>query len=173
MKYLIYALMLTSAIAAAEEIRSSDQELDRCLQNVKARQSGYFIKVEKLKFQGKGVFELEIAEPNKGEWEFLCEAKTGQVIEQEGEAQHANDPAFKKNARVTEQEAAKIALKAVPGKIKEVEYELESNGGSSYEFDIISDKGIETKVEVDAANGKIIETAYEDWEIGEEPEEKR
>jgi hypothetical protein len=32
---------------------------------------------------------------------------------------------------------------------------------------------VETKIEVDAANGKIIETATELWEIGEENDEKR
>lgn len=54
-----------------------------------------------------------------------------------------------------------------------MEYEIESNGDASYEFDIIDDKGGETKVEVNAANGKIIEVSSEEWEIGEEVDEKR
>jgi hypothetical protein len=34
------------------------------------------------------------------------------------------------------------------------------------------DKGVETKVEVNAANGKIIEVSIEKWGIGEEADEK-
>lgn len=66
-----------------------------------------------------------------------------------------------------------IATKAHPGEVVEVEYEIESDGGSTYEFDVIGKDGKETKVEVDAATGKIIEVHVEEWEIGEEPEEKR
>ncbi len=56
---------------------------------------------------------------------------------------------------------------------KEVEYEIEENGDASYEFDIVNDKGVETKVEVDAATGKIIEVAIEEWEIGIEGDERK
>jgi Peptidase propeptide and YPEB domain len=48
-----------------------------------------------------------------------------------------------------------------------------SRRGSTYEFDILGKDGQETKVEVDAASGKIIEVHVEDWQIGEEPKEKR
>jgi hypothetical protein len=40
-------------------------------------------------------------------------------------------------------------------------------------LDIVDDKGVETRVEVNAANGKIIEVSTEKWEIGEEADEKR
>jgi uncharacterized membrane protein YkoI len=160
---------LVSSSVVAEERISTNQDLERCLQSVKAVQAGYFLKVEKLNFQGKSIYELEMVNPGHGEWEFLCDAKTGRIIEHETAAMAADDPRFKKNAKLSEPEAAKIALKATPGKIKEVEYELESNGGASYEFDILSEKGVETKIEIDAATGNILETAHEDWEIGEEP----
>ena len=39
-------------------------------------------------------------------------------------------------------------------------------------FDRVNDKGMETKVEINAANGKIIEVSTEDCEIGEEADEK-
>lgn len=58
-----------------------------------------------------------------------------------------------------------------PGKIVEWEYEIQSNGRSAYEFDVVSRDGQEMKVEVDAGTGEIIETAFEHWEIGYEPEE--
>lgn len=150
-----------------------DQGLDTCINSVKQSKPGYILKLEKLNMAGKAVYEIEVADVNRGEWEFLCEADTGKIIEKESEVTDAKSLAFKKNVKVTEEDAAAIALKAYPGKIEEVEYEIEENGGSSYEFDIMSDKGIETKVEVDAATGKIIETAVEDWEAGEETEERR
>lgn len=75
--------------------------------------------------------------------------------------------------KVTEEDAKATALKAYPGVIEEVEYEIEANGDASYEFDIVNSKGVETKVEVDATTGKIIEVAIEEWEIGEETDERR
>lgn len=103
----------------------------------------------------------------------MCDADSGKLTEKEAEVENPNSQAFKKNVKVTEEDAAAIALKTNPGTIKEVEYEIEDNGASSYEFDIVNDKGLETKVEVDAATGKIIETAVEEWEIGQEADEKR
>ena len=84
-----------------------------------------------------------------------------------------DDEAFKKNLKVTEKEAIAIALKAHPGTVQEIEFEIEENGDARYELDIVDDKGVETKVEVNAANGKIIEVSTEEWEIGEEADERR
>jgi uncharacterized membrane protein YkoI len=59
-------------------------------------------------------------------------------------------------------------VKAAPGEIVEVEYEIESNGNASYEFDIKTDKG-EVKLEVDATSGKIVEEKQtEIYQIGKE-----
>jgi uncharacterized membrane protein YkoI len=150
-----------------------DQGLDTCINSVKQLKPGYILKLEKLNMAGKAIYEIEVADINRGEWEFLCEADSGKIIEKESEVTDPNSQVFKKNLKMTEQDAAKIALEAYPGKIEEVEYEVEENGGSSYEFDIVSEQGVETKVEVDAATGKIIETAVEEWEAGEEADEKR
>jgi len=50
----------------------------------------------------------------------------------------------------------------------ETEYEIESDGNASYEFDIKTDKG-EIKLEVDAATGKIIEDKQKEYyQIGKE-----
>ena len=152
---------------------AADQGLENCIQAVKKEKAGELIKLEKLTVAGKGAYELELSDNNRQEWEFMCEADSGKLTEKESEVSDPNSQSFKKNVKVTEEDAAAIALKANPGTIQEVEYEVEDNGASSYEFDIVSDKGIETKVEVDAASGKIIETAVEQWEIGEESDEKR
>lgn len=172
MKKLVVSSYLFSLVASFVA-KASDEELSACIKNVQASKPGYILKLEKLNFSGKGVFEFEVAQLGLGQWELLCEAKTGKIIGQESEVPDPDDPKFKKQVKITEKDAAKIALAAFPGKIVEVEYEIENSGGSTYEFDILSTKGVETKVEVDAATGKIIESAFEDWQVGEEKEERR
>ena len=152
---------------------AADQALESCIQAVKKEKAGDLLKLEKLNVAGKGAYELEVSDNNRQEWEFMCDADSGKLTEKEAEVENPNSQAFKKNVKVTEEDAAAIALKATPGTIQEVEYEIEDNGASSYEFDIVNDKNVETKVEVDDATGKIIETAIEEWEIGEEADEKR
>jgi uncharacterized membrane protein YkoI len=165
--------ILTSLSLCSINAFAADQSLENCIQAVKKEKAGDLIKLEKLNVAGKGAYELEVSDNNRQEWEFMCDAESGKLTEKEAEVEDPNTQAFKKNVKVTEEDAAAIALKTTPGTIQEVEYEIEDNGASSYEFDIVSDKGVETKVEVDAATGKIIETAIEEWEIGEEVDEKR
>lgn len=160
------SMLSVNAIAA-------DQGLENCIKAVKKEVAGDLVKLEKLSVAGKGVYELELRDANRQEWEFMCDADSGKLTEKESEVSDPNSQAFKKNAKITEEDAAAIALKAHPGTIEEVEYEVEENGAASYEFDIVNDKGVETKVEVDAASGKIIETATEEWEVGEESDERR
>lgn len=163
---MVLGLVATTSYAA-------DQGLEKCIQAVKSEKGGDMIKLEKLNVAGKGVYELEVTDANKVEWEFMCDADNGKITERETEVADPASQAFKKNVKVTEEDAIAIALKAHPGTVQEVEYEIEENGDSSYEIDIVDDKGVETKVEVDASTGKIIETAIEEWEIGEEADERR
>lgn len=167
-------IFLTIALSSLAIIAYADDSgIDNCMAAVQKQQTGDAIKLEKLKVDDKTIYEIEVKDEKGMEHEFMCDAKTGNIIEKETEAQSVNDEAFKKLAKVTEEDAKATALKAHAGKITEVEYEIEDNGNPSYEFDIIDDKGVETKVEVDAISGKIIETATEVWEIGEETDEKR
>jgi len=152
---------------------AATQSMDTCIAAIQKQQPGELVKLEKLNVSGKSLYEFEKKDSKGNEWEFICDVETGKITETEGEAESADSEAFKKNRKISEKEAAAIALKAHPGKIVEVEYEIESKGDASYEFDIVNDKGLETKVEVDAASGKIIEVSTEEWEIGEEADEKR
>jgi len=171
MKTQIFLTIALSSIATFGY--AADKGLDDCVAAVQKQQAGSLIKLEKLSVANKSFYEIEVKDSKGMEWEFMCNAKTGKITEQETEANSATDDAFKKNAKVTEDDAKATALKAHAGTITEIEYEIEANGNPSYEFDIINDKGAETKVEVDAISGKIIETATEIWEIGEEADEKR
>jgi uncharacterized membrane protein YkoI len=172
----INALGITVALgilSTASVSYAGSQTVDTCIAAIQKQKPGEIIKLEKLDVSDKPFYEFEIKDSSGAEWEFMCNAKNGKITETEGEVSNAYAEAFKKKMKVTEKDATEIALKAYPGKIAEVEYEIESNGDASYEFDIISDKGIETKIEVDAVSGKIIEVSKEEWEIGEEAEEKR
>ncbi|MCF6204379.1 MAG: PepSY domain-containing protein [Methylococcaceae bacterium] len=162
-------LILSSLFTA----QAADQGLESCISAVQKQKTGEFLTLEKLNVSGKAVYELEIKDPNGFEWEYMCDANTGKIFETESEVSSADSLAFKSKMVVTEDDAKAIALKAHPGVIEEVEYEIEEDGSASYEFDIVNDKGVETKVEVDAATGKIIEVAIEEWEIGEEADERR
>ncbi|WP_415880292.1 PepSY domain-containing protein [Methylomonas sp. TEB] len=174
MKKSVLALSVLAGLGMlSDNALAADQGLENCIQAVKKEKAGELVKLEKLNVAGKGAYELELRDNNRQEWEYMCDADSGKLTEKEAEVADPNSLAFKKNVKITEEDAAAIALKANPGKIEEVEYEVEENGGSSYEFDIVNDKGLETKIEVDAASGKIIETATEEWEIGEEADEKR
>ena len=66
-----------------------------------------------------------------------------------------------KNAKVTLDQAEKIAVKARPGKITDKELEKEVGGsGLRYSFDIKA-KGITYEVGIDAADGKVLENGKE------------
>jgi len=152
---------------------ATNSGLEQCIANVKKQKAGDIVKLEKLAGINKPMYELEIKDANGFEWEFICDAESGKITETESEVGSAASLAFKNKKQLTEEDAAAIALKAHPGIIEEVEYEIEDDGNATYEFDIVDKNGVETKVEVDAASGKIIEAATEEWEIGEEQDEKR
>lgn len=169
-KFIGSAIVLATT---AFDVQAADQGLEKCIAAAQKQKTGDIVKLEKLNVKGKSVYELEIRDPNGFEWEFMCDVDSGKITETEGEVSSVESQAFKSKMKVTEEDAAAIALKEHPGVIQEVEYEIEANGDASYEFDIVNDQGVETKVEVDAASGKIIEVSIEEWEIGEEDDEKR
>jgi len=164
-------LLALGFVTSTSSYAAADQAIDSCIAAI--QKPGEFIKLEKLNVAGNPFYEIEIKDSKGAEWEFMCDAKNGKITKTEREVSTVDDESFKKNLKVTEKEAIAIALKAHPGTVQEVEYEIEENGDASYELDIVNDKGVETKVEVNAANGKIIEVSTEEWEVGEEADEKR
>ncbi|WP_198245641.1 PepSY domain-containing protein [methane-oxidizing endosymbiont of Gigantopelta aegis] len=164
---------LIIAFGASFSVQAGDNGLEKCIADIQAQKSGDLVKLEKLNVKGKAVYEIELKDANGFEWEYMCDANSGKIFETESEVSSPNSLAFKSKMKVTEEDAKATALKAYPGVVEEVEYEVEANGDTSYEFDIVDSKGVETKVEVDAATGKITEVAIEEWEIGEEADERR
>jgi uncharacterized membrane protein YkoI len=173
-----YALAVTGictiGILAVAPVAADTEELDDCLEQVyEIKHTKDFVKVEYLSVthDGDPSFEIEARDADGMEWEFMCEADDGEIYEIEQEVGSADDPWFKKHSQVSEQQARQTVTDLYPGTVKEIEYEIESNGDVTYELDVIDDQGTEFKVEVDAVSGDVIEVHVEEWEIGEEADE--
>ncbi|MEN8261003.1 MAG: PepSY domain-containing protein [Pseudomonadota bacterium] len=152
---------------------AGQDRLGRCLDSVRKQKAGDFVKVESLDFEGKATYEIELRDAAGSEWEFMCRAETGEIFEIEEEVGSAEDPRFKAKMKIDLDAAKKKVLERFPGTVEEVEYEIEPNGDATYEIDVVDAQGRETKVEVNAATGEIIESSREKWQIGEEADEKR
>lgn len=149
-------------------------DMEKCLKTVSKIKSGDFVKVEYLSFTDEGVpaYEIEVRDGDGNEWEFECSARDARIMEMEREAESADDELFKKKMKVSEADARATATGLYPGKVEEVEYEIEANGDPSYEFDIVDSDDTEWKIEVSTVTGEIIEVQVEEWEIGEEDQVK-
>jgi len=156
------------AMAASPEIPKTKAGMETCLQAALGKMSGDVIKLE-FKQEGKTpIYEIEIAGKDKT-MEYECDANTGKITEEEQEVGSIDHALFKAKAKIGLEQAKAIALKAHPGEIAETEFEIESDGNASYEFDIRQADGKEVKLEVDAATGALIEDdEREIYQIGKE-----
>lgn len=164
----VAAVFSNTASAGHETIKPHKADsLGKCVKAALSKHEGKIVKME-FKLENKSpVYEFDIESADGTAWDVECNAKTGKIIEIEEEVK-ADDARFKALAKVTEAEAKATALAAFPGEVVETEYELESDGKASYEFDIVGANKQETKVEVDATTGKIVEHDEEVYQIGQE-----
>ncbi len=165
--------LFSSSVLAGHGGQGSQSDLHHCLKSASAIKDGYYAKLEYLTLTARGTktYEIEIHDKNGVEWELMCDISTGTIYEIEREVESTSDPLFKKNMKVSEEAAGKAALALYPGRIVHTEYEIETNGASSYEFDIFEKPGVTYKVEVNAATGEIVEVSIEKWDIGREADE--
>jgi uncharacterized membrane protein YkoI len=140
---------------------------ETCLTAALKAKPGTVVKVELKTEKGIPIYEFDIERDGKA-WDVECDGHTGKVTEIEEEVAGPDAPAFKAKAKISVDEAKKIATTKYPGEVIEIEYEIQSNGDAAYEFDIVGKDGKEWKVEVDAASGKIIEANQEFAQIGRE-----
>jgi uncharacterized membrane protein YkoI len=160
--------VLSCPLARAESaFPEAKVSLEKCLKIAASQKSGDIIKVEYKLVAGAPTYEFEIVTSDGRMWDIEVNTKTGKVVEVEEEVKSAQDPAFKAKSKVSEADAKKTALAAYNGEILETEYEIEPNGGASYEFDIKTAHG-EVKVEIDAESGKLVEHGDELYQIGKE-----
>lgn len=165
-----YAALLGGhlAMAASPEIPTTKAGMETCLKAVLARMNGEVIKLEFKQERLTPVYEIEIAGTDKT-MEYECDANTGKITEEEQEVDSIDHPLFKAKTKIGLEQARAIALKARPGEIVEMEFEIESNGNASYEFDIRQADGKEVKLEIDATTGSIVEDdEREIYQIGKE-----
>lgn len=141
--------------------------LGKCVKAALAQKDGNIVKLEYKTEDKKGVYEFDIQTADGKSWDVECDAKSSKVTEVEEEVKNT-DSRFVAVAKMTEEQAKAAALAKHPGKVVEVEYELEADGKGSYEFDILEADNEEVKVEVDATTGKITEVSYEVYQIGRE-----
>src|SRR5574343_544979 len=154
------------AAADSAKVPTTKFSLQQCLATALAAKNGKALQIV-LKSEGKeAVWEFEIAGKDGKYWDVECSGATGKVIEIEERVMSADDPAFKSKAKVSEAQATQTVLDKYPGKVERVEYEIESNGKVSYEFDLELKSGEEMRVEVDAETCLIVEASHEYLDIG-------
>ncbi len=164
----VCALLSGQAFADHETIKPKPYDsLGKCVKAALSKHDGKIVKVEAKSERKQLVYEFDVESKDGTAWDIECDAKTGKVTEVEQEVK-ADDEKFKALAKISEADAKATALAKHPGTVVEVEYELEPDGKASYEFDILEADNEEVKVEVDATTGKIVETSYEVYQIGQE-----
>lgn len=168
----LLALALTSNSALAENDNSAFKakpydSLGKCVQAALAKYDGKIVKLEYQVEDKMPIYEFDIETPDGKAWEVECSVQTSKITELEEEVS-VDDARFAKQAKFSEEQARATALAAHPGRIVEVEYELESDGKASYEIDVLEADKDEVKIEIDASTGKIIEVGYEGYQIGQE-----
>ncbi|SMF96619.1 Uncharacterized membrane protein YkoI [Methylomagnum ishizawai] len=168
---ILWAFLAFAASApalAALDLPKTRAGMEACLKAALAQREGEVVKLEFKDERGVPTYEFEILGKDGKSWELECDANEGKITEEEQEVDNAEAALFKAKAKITLEQAKAIALKAHPGEVVEVEYEIEADGSASYEFDIQTDQG-EIKLEVDAATGKIVEDNEKElYQIGKE-----
>lgn len=144
--------------------------METCLDAALDTIPGHARKLE-MKMEGDDpVYEFDIEAKADGQtYNVECNAEEGFITEIERETD-ANDPVFKKYAKVSEADARQTALDFIPGEVVSMEYEVGMDGSVSYEYDIVNVHGREYKVDVNAITGEIEEANLELYEIGMEKE---
>jgi uncharacterized membrane protein YkoI len=164
----LFGMLSGQAFADHDGLKpKSYDSLGKCVKAALSKHDGKIVKVE-AKIENKAlVYEFDVQSADGTAWDIECNAQTSKVTEIEEEVTADNEK-FKALAKVSEADAKATALAKFPGTVVEVEYELESDGKASYEFDIEQVDKREIKVEVDASTGKIVESHYELYQIGQE-----
>ncbi len=170
------ALSFSASISVANDNLDLDDvknweivNIETCLDAALDTVPGEARKVE-LKIEGDDpTYEFDISAKDGNTYNVECNAEEGLITEIEREVS-ANDPVFKKLAKITQEEAKNIALMFYPGEVTASEREVGYDGDATYEFDIKTKLGHEVKVDIDAESGEVEEANIEVYEIGMEKE---
>lgn len=153
-------------LASAADVHTG--RMEACMKAALAKFPGEVTTLEAEIEKGRPIYEFDITDKDGRQFEVECDARTGRITETEEEVASADVAAFRDKAKVSLEEAKKIALAKRPGEIIETEFSLENDGSPSYEFDIRDAAGKEWEIEVDAVTGKILEEEQEIFQVGAE-----
>ena len=132
----------------------------------KIKEKTNFLKIEQLIYKKTIIYEIEVQDPQGKIWEMACRAEGGGTIFQiTQELASSSDPQFTEGGVISEEDARAKALDKFPGNVSETEYEKRVPGYSLYEFNIVNEFGLDTRVKVNATSGEIEEAVIEEWEI--------
>lgn len=163
---IVVASVFVTSLTAAAPVERGARPFEDCLGAALERKAGRVIKVEFKTVDARKAYEFDIMDRGGKAWDVECNADTAAIVSVEREVDSVADPLFAARARITESQARRILAQQYPGEIEEVEYEIEESGSASFEFDVAAGDGTQTKVEIDAATGEIIEVDRELWQVG-------
>jgi len=163
------ALAIGADTVAAPKMPKVAVGIEKCVPTVLAKYPGDVLQVVLKPEDGKPVWEIEVEAKDGKLWDIECSGATGKIVEVEQRFKSADAAGFKEKVKVSEADATKTVLAKYPGKVEQVEYEVESDGTPTYEFDIELANGEDIRVEVDAITGKLSEANAELLEIGRIP----
>lgn len=149
----ILALMTAGVFSAAAYADHHENGLDICVKNALEAHPGDIVSLRAEIENNNHQFELDINGDDGKMWEVECDSKTGKILEVERSVA-ADDAEFTSQAKISPDEALKTALAVHSGVLLNIEYEIEPEGGASYEFDIQTDDGQVWEIEVDAVTGE-------------------
>jgi uncharacterized membrane protein YkoI len=118
----------THALAADAALPKTKVPLERCVSAALDVHAGKVVKLEMKMERGVPVYEFDIESPDGRASDIECDASTGKIVEVEEEVESAAAGQFAAKTKVTEEQARQTALARHPGKIVEVEYEIEPDG---------------------------------------------
>ncbi|MBW2617390.1 MAG: PepSY domain-containing protein [Deltaproteobacteria bacterium] len=143
--------------------------LEECMAAATRTIHGTVDAVEFKSRKGTPIYEFEIKAKDGTMWAVDCDANTGHVREISKYVK-PGDPAFKSQAKISQEEAAKLAVSVIPGSVDRPLCLIEEDGQALYEFDIHPEAdagfGAEFEVKIEAASGKIHAVQPVHWEIG-------
>lgn len=161
---LISAGMLTLTLSSA--YAATPTPLDTCVKAVLSKHPGKVVSLSSEVEDGRAQYELDVKGADGSAWEAECDARTGRLLRIEREIK-SNSADFKSKAKLSEDEAKKLALNKYPGDVLNTEYDIEDDGEISYEFIIHTKSGKIVEVEVDAISGKLAGDETVNYRIGE------
>ncbi|OMP68340.1 PepSY domain-containing protein [Domibacillus epiphyticus] len=161
-----------------KEVKVTKQEgIDIALKEVNGEASHIELENE----DGVVIYSVEITDDQGQKHEVAVDANTGKVLkveadgeESENEDGEENDKEeqkrLEKEAILTKEESIVIALKQVPGKVKDAALEDE-DGIVVFAVDVIDEKGHEQEIVVDAKSGEVLKVEADDEEDDEEDDD--